>query len=116
MFTPAKKIKKAETAFLCDNLFDLWLNGKQIVLDSKHLTLADITELLVDGENNLHIRGYQSATYNTFSSAITGGIRLYYEDGHIEEIVTDASFKLVQLTNFWDIKEPESVTAEVQFE
>lgn len=107
LFCPKAKIVRAEAAFLCDNLFDLWLNGKQIASDTRHLSLTDITEYISEGENNLHIRGYQSATYKTYSSAITGGIRLYYENGEIEEIVTDESFKQISLVTFWETKEPE---------
>lgn len=71
------------------------------------LPLTDITNLLVEGENNLHIRGYQSNTDERFSSAMTGGIRITYADGEIEEIVTDESFNQVQLVGFWVMDEPE---------
>lgn len=57
LFTPKKRPIAAKAAFLCDNLFDLWLNGKKIAGDIKHLPLTDISEFLTDGENNLHIRG-----------------------------------------------------------
>lgn len=107
LFTPGKEVVKAETAFLCDNLFDVWLNGLQIAEDVKHLALTDITDLVKSGENNLHIRGYQSGTDASFSAAITGGIRLYYADGATEEIVTDRSFRHTTLVPFWETEEPE---------
>lgn len=53
--------------------FDLWLNGKQVASDVKHLLLTDITELVSEGKNNLHIRGYQSDSYKRITAAITGG-------------------------------------------
>ena len=107
LFTPSKEVKKADLAFRCDNLFDLWLNGTQVANDTKHLKLTDVTALIKSGENNLHIRGYQSGTDDFFSAAITGGVRIYYTDGTTEEIVTDNQFKQLQLVNFWETEEPE---------
>ena len=106
-FTPKGRVVRAEAEFLCDNLFDLWLNGERIAADTKHLTLTDITKYVCEGENNLHLRGYQSATYKTFSSAISGGVRLFYENGETEDIVTDNSFRQIQLVNFWETEEPD---------
>ena len=113
LFTPKKSVIKAEMAFLCDNLFDLWLNGKLVASDMKHLVLKDITGFLTTGENNLHIRGYQSASDETFTSAITGGIRLYYADGEKEEIVTDQQFRQVHMVNFWETEEPDGFETEM---
>ena len=108
LFKPASKVIKAEAAFLCDNLFDLWLNGQQFAFDTRHLTLTDITPLVQPGENNLHIRGYQSGSDESFISAITGGIRLFYENGTQEEIYLDANARILQLVNFYDNEqEPE---------
>ena len=108
LFNPASKVIKAEAAFLCDNLFDLWLNGQQFAFDTRHLTLTDITPLIQPGQNNLHIRGYQTGSDESFISAITGGIRLYYENGTCEEIYLDADARILQLVNFYDNEqEPE---------
>lgn len=112
LFTPKSSVAKAELAFLCDNLFDLWINGNRIASDVKHIPLTDITDLISDSENNLHIRGYQSGTDETFSSAITGGIRLYYTDGKIEEILTDSNFKQVSLVDFGVNDEPDGFETE----
>lgn len=106
-FTPKTRVKRVECAFLCDNLFDVWLNGKVMVSNTRHLGLCDITNLVCDGENNLHIRAYQAEFFDSFSSAFTGGIRIFYENGEVEEILTDDSFKQVQLVTFGDTKEPE---------
>lgn len=114
LFTPSKEIKKAELAFRCDNLFDLWLNGTQVANDTKHLKLTDVTALVKNGENNLHIRGYQSGTDDFFSAAITGGVRIYYTDGTTEEILTDKQFKQLQLVNFWETEEPEGFETATQ--
>lgn len=108
LFTPSGKVIKAEAAFLCDNLFDLWLNGRQFASDTRRLELTDITALICDGENNLHIRGYQTNTDESFISAITGGIRLWYENGQQEEIYLDENARILQLVNFYDSEiEPE---------
>lgn len=102
LFTPRERVVKAEAAFLCDNLFDLWLNGQQFAFETSHLVLTDITALIQAGENNLHIRGYQSASDESFISAITGGIRLYYTDGTQESIHWDSTSRILQLVNFYD--------------
>ena len=108
LFSVSGKVVKAEAAFLCDNLFDLWLNGTQFACDTRHLPLTDITALVRGGENNLHIRGWQSGTDESFIAAITGGIRLYYESGEIQEIYLDKDARILQLVNFYDNEqEPE---------
>lgn len=71
-----------------------------------------MTRFLRDGENNLHIRGYQSSSYDEFSAALTGGIRLIYEDGTSEDFPTGSSYKQVGLVNFWETKEPEGFETE----
>ena len=114
LFTPEKKVRRAEMAFRCDNLFDVWLNGENIVTDTRHLELTDVTRFLRDGENNLHIRGYQSSYYDEFSAALTGGIRLIYEDGTSEDFPTGSSYKQVGLVNFWETKEPEGFETETK--
>ena len=108
LFTPKGTVEKAEAAFLCDNLFDLWLNGQQFACQTRHLELTDITPLVQPGGNNLHIRGWQSGSDESFISAITGGIRLTYADGTAETICLDSSAKILQLVNFYDSeKDPE---------
>ena len=102
LFTPKRPVVKAEAAFLCDNLFDLWLNGTQFASQTRHLLLTDITDLVCAGENNLHIRAWQSGSDDSFISAITGGIRLYYADGTTESVCLDGSARILQLVNFYD--------------
>lgn len=114
LFTPKKSVLKAEAGFTCDNVFDLWLNGKQFADEVKKLELTDITALLCEGENNLHIRSYQSDTDERFSSAISGGIRITYTDGEVEEIVTDGTFEQLQLVGFWVMEEPDGFETAVR--
>lgn len=116
LFTPKKAVEKVEASFTCDNLFDLWLNGKQFAEEVKNLDLTDITELICEGENNLHIRGYQSDTDERFSAAMTGGIRITYTDGEVEEIVTDDMVDQVGLVGFWVTEEPEGFETAVRKE
>jgi len=108
LFSISRKVIRAEAAFLCDNLFDLWLNGRQFAWDTRHLPLTDITALVRGGENNLHIRAWQSGSDESFISAITGGIRLYYENGEVQEVYLDKDARILQLVNFFDSEqEPE---------
>lgn len=105
-FTPQKPVAKAEAAFLCDNLFDLWLNGIPFARETRHLALTDITVLVNPGENELHIRGWQTGSRDSFVSAITGGIRLHYTDGTREDIYLDKQARILQLVNFGEEREP----------
>ncbi len=107
LFTPKKEVLKVETSFTCDNIFDLWLNGKQFAEEVKSIPLTDVTNLLCEGENNLHIRAYQSNDDERFSSSMTGGIRITYKDGEVEEIVTDESFIETRVIGFWETEEPQ---------
>lgn len=106
LFTLKAKIVRAEAEFVCDNLFDVWLNGENLASDVRYFTSNELSKFLTDGENNLHIRAYQSDSDERFSSAITGGIRIYYENGEIEEILTDGEFKQVLLIDFGENEEP----------
>ena len=107
LFTPSSAVKKASVAFICDNLFDVWVNGVRFATDTLHLELTDITEALKDGLNCLCIRAYQSSVYDTYSAAITGGIRIEYENGEMEEMPTDGDFFQKNHVTFWETKEPE---------
>lgn len=114
LFTPKKPVLKLEAAFLSENLFDVWLNGHSVASDVRHLPLTDLTSVLTDGENNLHIRAYQSDSFDRIGSALSGGIRITYTDGETEIIQTDESFKQVQLVNFWKTKEPTGFETETK--
>ncbi len=114
LFTPKKQISKVEIAFTFDNISDIWLNGKQIADEITVVPLTDVTEYVCEGENNLHIRSYQSNTDARIMSAITGGIRIHYTDGDIEEIVTDDKFTHVQLVGFWVTEEPDGFETETK--
>lgn len=105
VFSLREGIARAEAAFLCDNIFDLWLNGRQFAHKTRHLELTDITQLLTAGENNLHIRAWQSGEDERIMSAITGGIRVFYRDGSREEIFLDENARILQLVNFYDSQE-----------
>ncbi|MBQ8388069.1 MAG: family 78 glycoside hydrolase catalytic domain, partial [Clostridia bacterium] len=107
LFTPRAGVKRVSAAFLCDNLFDVWVNGVRFATDTRHLELTDVTSAVTDGQNCLCIRAYQSSTYETFSAAITGGIRIEYADGTVEELLTDGEFFQKNHVGFWETKEPE---------
>ncbi len=53
------------------------------------------------------LRAYQTASPDSFTSAITGGLRITYADGTTEDIVTDAPFDYVRYIDFWETEEPE---------
>ncbi len=114
LFTPKKPVRKLQAAFLSENLFDVWLNGYRVASDVRHMPLTDLTSVLTDGENNLHIRAYQSDSYDRIVSAISGGIIITYADGETEIIPTDESFKQVRLVTFGETKEPTGFETETR--
>lgn len=114
LFTPKKPVLKLEAAFLSENLFDVWLNGYRVASDVRHLPLTNLTPLLSDGENNLHIRAYQSDSFDRIVAALSGGLRITYTDGEVEEILTDDEFRQVQLVDFWETSEPAGFETETK--
>ena len=97
--------ERAILHFLCDNTTDVFLNGTCICADKADTGSIDITGYLRTGENLLWIRAFQTAIPDSFTSAVTGGIRFFYEDGKTEELVTDGAFQDVNLVTFWETVE-----------
>ena len=52
LFTPRAKVIRAEAAFLCDNLFDLWLDGQQFAFDIRcimtSIAIAQMARLKIE--------------------------------------------------------------------
>ena len=105
LFKIEGNVKQAYIHLLCDNIIDVYLNGTLISFESKDTGKTDITEHLTD-DNILMIRAYQTASPDSFTSAITGGLRIIYENGNVEDILTDESFENVRFINFWVTEEP----------
>ena len=99
------EISSAEAYFICDNDFDLYINGTYISLFSGR---ADIGAVLKNGNNVIAIRAYQTDRPEKFLSAIRGGITVEYRDGKTECTVTDRSWKQLRLCNFGEGKEIEN--------
>lgn len=93
--------------FLCDNAFDVYLNGVSVASDVRELSSAELAPLLRQGKNLLWIRTYQTDTAERFTSALIGGLRITYADGEEQEILTDASFVYKRLVDFWVTEEPQ---------
>lgn len=68
------KVEKTTAHFICDNIFDFYVNGNLISFEQKEME-ADITEFLKKGENRINIRFYQSAEDRFFTSAFIGEIK-----------------------------------------
>ena len=112
LFTPKKPVRRAELAMACGNALDVWLNGQAAAVHEPEIPLRDVTAMVRDGENQLHVRGYQSRSFDTFTAAMTGGLRLIYTDGTVEEIGTDGDWRQVQLVDFWKTAEPDGFETE----
>ena len=105
-FTVDKTVSHAFMHFICDNVIDIFLNGGLVASDVKDFASSDIVPLLKQGKNILWVRTNQTATPNTFTSALIGGIRMSYADGETVEIVTDEKFVYKRLVDFWVTEEP----------
>ncbi len=95
------EIKTCYARFICDNVFDLFVNGKPVSLNRKKFS-GDITRYLNEGENVINIRAYQTGDDRFVTSAITGVI----ENEDIR-IVTDKSWEAYVPVSFWVSEEPE---------
>lgn len=107
LFNVDKDVSAAYLHMLCDNIFDVYLNGKKLSFEKKDTGMVDIAEFLSKGENLLMIRAYQTASPFSFTSALTGGLRINYSDGSYEEIITDESFENVRFIDFFEKEDKE---------
>lgn len=104
-FQAEEAVQSAEAYFICDNSFDFYLNGTEVTFQNNR---ADVTDLIVPGENIIAVRAYQTEKPERFLSALRGGITITYKSGKTDEIVTDASWKQLRLCNFGCGTEPEN--------
>ena len=107
VFNIEKTVSNAYFHFLCDNLCDVYINGKEVSFEKRDTGRVNIKDYLVDGKNLLMIRAYQTASPDSFTSALTGGVRIEYNDGTGEDILTDESFENVRFIDFWQTEDPE---------
>ena len=92
--------------FACNNSMDIYFNGVCIASDVRDFLSDSLQSYWKKGENILWIRAFQTATVESFTSALIGGIRWEYADGGVEEIVTDEKFCEKRLVDFWVTEEP----------
>jgi alpha-L-rhamnosidase len=96
-----EEVLPTKAQFICDNAFDLFINGKPVSLNKRKFS-GDVTEFLQNGENRINIRSYQTNDDRFFTSAITGMIR-----SAETLIVTDESWQSYIPVTFWENDEPE---------
>jgi alpha-L-rhamnosidase len=94
------KVVPTKALFICDNVFDLFINGKPVSLNKKRFS-GDITHFLTEGENRINIRSYQTDDDRFITSAITGII----ENADMR-IPTDESWEGYIPVTFWENDEP----------
>lgn len=97
-----KNIGTFRARFICDNVFDLFINGKPVSLNKTHFS-GDVSSFIVEGENTVNIRAFQTSDDRFFTSALTGVI-----EGEDIRIVTDESWQHYCPVNFWENDEPEN--------
>ncbi len=94
-------VKETFARFICDNVFDLFINGKPVSLNKKKFS-GNVTAFLQEGKNTINIRAYQTGDDRFFTSAIAGVI----ENAHMR-ITTDNSWDSYVPVSFWQNDEPE---------
>lgn len=97
----AGKNEKVRAEFVCDNEFELYINGMKVCGGVTGFE-GDITEYVREGENRLNIRAYQTADYGFFTSAICGVIKVGEKS-----IFTDGSWQSYLAASFWENSEPD---------
>lgn len=97
----AGKNEKVRAEFVCDNEFELYINGMKVCGGVTGFE-GDITEYVREGENRLNIRAYQTADYSFFTSAICGVIKVGEKS-----IFTDGSWQSYLAASFWENSEPD---------
>lgn len=109
-FTLKKEIKSACAQFICDNKFDIYINGKQLSVYKDTVyrcNETDISSMLTQGVNRIGIRTYQTNDPMHFTSALCGGIRIEYADGKEQTVLTDSDWTAHELCGFYEQKETE---------
>ncbi len=103
-FEIGAEIKKATAHFICDNSFDIYLNKVEVAHDVNEYE-ADVTDMLMVGENSVAIRAFQTNDESYFTSAICGEVVVETENG-IEHIVTNDNWLHFHPVNFGRNDEP----------
>ena len=86
--------------FVCDNVFDLFINGKPVSLNKTHFA-GDVSSFIIEGENKINIRAFQTNDDRFFTSAITGVIF-----GEGVQLFTDETWQQYCPVTFWENDEP----------
>ena len=94
----------ARLTLLCDNAFDVFINGREFS-GEKHgdwfsLTDLDIKDALNVGVNHVALRLFGSSSLYKQISAISGGLIISYGDRE-ERVLTDSSWECVAACNFY---------------
>ena len=94
-FKPAKPIRSAGVIAAADNAYALYLNNRQVLSGEKwtDLDAASITSQVQPGRNRILIVAENRGSKPNAAGAFAA-LRLEYEDGTDEVIVTDASWQV----------------------
>lgn len=90
------KIEPSYAHFICDNIFDLFINGTLVSFEQKEFE-GDITQYLVEGTNRINIRAYQTNDISYFTSAMIGEVKI----GN-QRFCTDESWQSFTPASFWE--------------
>ncbi len=101
------EVTEAFLEFWCDNLFDLYVNGREVSKEQRYSGCISIGSSLVKGKNILAVRAYQTDSPLRITSAIRGCVVIRTADGEKQIIGTDERWKAYEVSDFWASYEPE---------
>lgn len=103
-------VAKALLEFQGDNLFDLYLNGKPIIISQNmnywESGLQNVGSFIRSGDNHIAIRGYLSNDPKCFLSAIRGALQIEYENGNKALLQTNENWENGARGDYWQNTEP----------
>ena len=105
-FEVTAPVKKATAQFICDNVIDLYINGRAVAEDAKTINV-DITEFVKVGSNAIAIRAFQTNREDRFTSGLCGKIEVKTESGTVT-VVTDEAWRSLHPIGFSTNQEPEN--------
>ena len=108
VFFLEQDVRQAKMEFWCDNLIDVYINGKLISSEKNATGVIDITDELKKGKNIVAIRAYQTNSPLYFTSALRGSIQMIQSDGTAYCVKTDKEWHAYEVSDFFAAEEPQN--------
>jgi alpha-L-rhamnosidase len=102
------KVKRAQLYLICDNEFRAFLNGQSIGMKAgKDAVPVDVTSLLKPTGNFWGVKAWQSNDPTRLSAAVRAGLQIEYEDGTVQNVLSDISWQFGIMGTYFANADPE---------